>query len=87
MVNTGLIVISLLAGQAILLESSLSFLGVGVPPGQPAWGIMVSEGRNNPIDLWWLSLLPGLAITIVAMEMNLFGDWQRDTLDHKLCRT
>jgi peptide/nickel transport system permease protein len=86
-VNTALIVVSLLVGQTILLEASLSFLGVGVPPGEPAWGIMVAEGRNNLINVWWLSLLPGLAITIVVIAMNLFGDWLRDTLDPKLRRT
>ncbi len=86
-VNTVLVIISLLVGQTILLEASLSFLGVGVPPGEPAWGIMVSEGRNNLLDLWWLSLMPGLAITIVVMALNLFGDWLRDTLDPRLRRT
>ena len=86
-VNTVLIVVSLLVGQTILLEASLSFLGVGVPPGEPAWGIMVAEGRNNLINVWWLSLLPGLAITTVVIAMNLFGDWLRDTLDPKLRRT
>lgn len=85
-VNTVLVIISLLVGQTILLEASLSFLGVGVPPGEPAWGIMVSEGRNNLLDLWWLSLMPGLAITIVVIALNLFGDWLRDTLDPKLRR-
>ena len=86
-INTILIVISLRIGQTILLEASLSFLGVGVPPGEPAWGIMVSEGRNNLIDMWWLSLIPGLSITLVVVAMNLFGDWLRDTLDPKLRRT
>ncbi len=86
-INTVLIIISLLVGQTILLEASLSFLGVGVPPGEPAGGIMVSEGRNNLIDLWWLSLIPGLAITTVVIAMNLFGDWLRDTLDPKLRRS
>ena len=86
-VNTVLVIISLLVGQTILLEASLSFLGVGVPPGEPAWGIMVSEGRNNLLDLWWLSLMPGLAITVVVMALNLFGDWLRDTLDPRLRRT
>ena len=86
-VNTVLVIISLLVGQTILLEASLSFLGVGVPPGEPAWGIMVSEGRNNLLDLWWLSLMPGLAITIVVMALNFFGDWLRDTLDPRLRRT
>ncbi len=86
-INTVLIIISLLVGQTILLEASLSFLGVGVPPGEPAWGIMVAEGRNNLIDIWWLSLLPGIAITVVVIAMNLFGDWMRDTLDPKLRRS
>ena len=85
-VNTVLVIISLLVGQTILLEASLSFLGVGVPPGEPAWGIMVAEGRNNLLDLWWLSLMPGLAITVVVMALNLFGDWLRDTLDPRLRR-
>ena len=85
-VNTVLVIISLLVGQTILLEASLSFLGVGVPPGEPAWGIMVSEGRNNLLDLWWLSLMPGLAITTVVIALNLFGDWLRDTLDPRLRR-
>ena len=66
-INTVLIIVSLLVGQTILLEASLSFLGVGVPPGTSAWGIMVSEGRDNLVDLWWLSLLPGLCITIVVI--------------------
>ena len=86
-INTVLIIISLLVGQTILLEASLSFLGVGVPPGEAAWGIMVSEGRNNLIDLWWLSLIPGLAITVVVIAMTLFGEWLRDTLDPKLRRS
>ena len=86
-INTVLIVISLLVGQTILLEASLSFLGVGVPPGDPAWGIMVSEGRDQIFDLWWLALFPGIAITIVVMAMNFFGDWLRDTLDPRLRRT
>ena len=85
-INTVVIIISLRVGQTILLEASLSFLGVGVPPGEPAWGIMVSEGRNNLVDMWWLSLIPGLAITVVVIAMNLFGDWLRDTLDPKLRR-
>ena len=68
-------------------EASLSFLGVGVPPGEPAWGIMVAADRNNLIDMWWLSLIPGLAITVVVVAMNLFGDWLRDTLEPKLRRS
>ena len=86
-VNTLLVITSLLVGQVILLEASLSFLGLGLPPGAPAWGIMVSEGRDELLTTWWLSLFPGLAITIVVLACNFFGDWIRDTLDPKLRRT
>ncbi len=85
-VNTLLIVISLQVGQVILTEASLSFLGLGLPPGDPAWGIMVAEGRNFVIDAWWMSLFPGIAITLVVLAFNFFGDWLRDTLDPKLRR-
>jgi peptide/nickel transport system permease protein len=85
-VNTLMVITSLQIGQVILLEASLSFLGLGLPPGDPAWGIMVSEGRTVILELWWLSLLPGLAITIVVLAFNFFGDWLRDTLDPKLRR-
>ena len=85
-VNTLMVLTSLQVGQVILLEASLSFLGLGLAPGSPAWGIMVSEGRNVILDMWWLSLFPGVAITIVVMAFNLFGDWLRDFLDPKLRR-
>ena len=85
-VNTLLIIVTLLVGQTILLEASLSFLGLGLPAGAPAWGIMVAEGRDFLISLWWLALFPGLVITIVVMAFNLFGDWLRDALDPKLRR-
>jgi len=85
-VNTLLIIMTLLVGQTILLEASLSFLGLGLPPGAPAWGIMVAEGRDYLLSVWWLSLLPGLVITMVVMAFNFFGDWLRDTLDPKLRR-
>lgn len=85
-VNTLLIVASLQVGNVILTEASLSFLGLGLPPGDPAWGIMVAEGRDFIIDAWWLSLLPGLVIVAVVLAVNFFGDWLRDTLDPKLRR-
>ena len=85
-INTMLVITSLLVGQVILLEASLSFLGLGLPPGAPAWGIMVSEGRDELLTTWWLSLFPGLAITVVVLAFNFFGDWLRDTLDPKLRR-
>ena len=85
-VNTLMVVTSLQVGQVILLEASLSFLGLGLPPGAPAWGIMVAEGKSVILEVWWLALLPGLAITIVVLAFNFFGDWMRDTLDPKLRR-
>ena len=85
-VNTLLVITSLQVGQVILLEASLSFLGLGLPVGAPAWGIMVSEGRNVILDVWWLALFPGLAITAVVLAFNFFGDWLRDALDPKLRR-
>ena len=85
-INTLLVIASLQVGQVILLEASLSFLGLGLPPGHPAWGIMVSEGRTVILDVWWLSLIPGLTITVVVLALNFFGDWMRDTLDPKLRR-
>jgi peptide/nickel transport system permease protein len=86
-INTLMVITSLQVGQVILLEASLSFLGLGLPPGDPAWGIMVPEGRTVIIDTWWLSLFPGVAITVVVLAFNFFGDWMRDTLDPKLRRS
>ena len=85
--NTLMVITSLLVGQIILLEAALSFLGVGLPPGSPAWGTMMSEGQDFILDLWWLALFPGLAITIVVLAFNFFGDWLRDTLDPKMRRS
>jgi peptide/nickel transport system permease protein len=84
--NTLMVITSLMVGQIILLEAALSFLGLGLSPGAPAWGIMVSEGQDVILELWWLSLFPGLAITIVVLAFNFFGDWLRDYLDPKLRR-
>ena len=85
-VNILMVLTSLRVGQVILLEASLSFLGLGLPVGSPAWGIMVSEGKDVLLDMWWLSLLPGLAITAVVLCFNFFGDWLRDYLDPKMRR-
>jgi len=85
-VNTMMVITSLLVGNVILTEASLSFLGLGLAPGEAAWGIMVAEGRSVILSLWWLSLFPGLAITVVVAAFNFFGDWLRDTLDPKLRR-
>mgnify|MGYP002525639045 FL=1 len=68
----------------ILVESTLSFLGAGVPPPTPAWGSMVADGRDFLADAWWISTMPGLAILLTVISLNLFGDWLRDILDPRL---
>jgi len=83
-VATFLVLISLQVGWVIIVEATLSFLGAGVPPPTPAWGSMVASGRGYLLTAWWISLIPGVAIAIVVMSFNLFGDWLRDTLDPKL---
>ena len=79
--NTIIVLATLEVGHLILLESSLSFLGVGVPPPRPAWGQMVAEGREFISSAYWITLFPGLAILSAVLSLNLFGDWLRDTLD------
>ncbi len=68
----------------IIYESALSFLGLGVQPPTPTWGWMLSDGRNYLATAWWLATLPGLAIMLTVLAVNLLGDWLRDTLDPRL---
>ena len=67
----------------IILESTLSFLGAGIPRPMPAWGLMVADGRELIVSAWWVALFPGIAIMLVVICMNLLGDWLRDRLDPK----
>ncbi len=83
-VPTLLVLITLQAGYVVLLESTLSFLGAGIPPSTPAWGLMISEGRTVIDSAWWVVLWPGLAIVLMVLSGNLLGDWLRDRLDPKL---
>jgi peptide/nickel transport system permease protein len=84
-VTPSLIVVSTLElGHVVLLEASLSFIGAGVPPPHPSWGVMVDEGRALLATGWWLSLFPGLAIMMTVLIFNTLGDWLRDTLDPRL---
>jgi len=71
-------------GYMIITEASLSFLGLGLPPNIPAWGSMVSAGRDVMLVAWWVSTFPGLAILILIMAINLFGEGLRDILDPRL---
>jgi peptide/nickel transport system permease protein len=81
-----LVAATLGVASAVLLESSLSFLGIGVQPPDPSWGNMLTEGKDNIEIAWWLSLFPGLAILITVMGYNLLGEGIRDTLDPRLRR-
>lgn len=72
---------SLLVGQLILVESALSFLGLGVQPPTPSWGNMVADGRDVLVTAWWVSTFPGLAIVLTVLAFNLIGDALRDRLD------
>jgi peptide/nickel transport system permease protein len=68
----------------VLLESGLSFLGMGVQPPQPSWGGMLAEGRDYLSNAWWLATVPGVAISLVVLGANLLGDGLRDLLDPQL---
>jgi peptide/nickel transport system permease protein len=83
-VPTLLVISTLQVGYVILLEGTLSFLGVGVPPPNPAWGLMIADGRGFLATAWWISLFPGLAMLMTVLAVNLMGDWLRDHLDPKL---
>jgi len=82
--NTFMVMLTLHVGLVILTEASLSFLGAGIPPPTPSWGQMVADGRAKVASAWWISIIPGVAITMVVIAFNLFGDWLRDRLDPKL---
>ncbi len=69
---------------AILIESSLSFLGLGVQPPEPSWGNILTSGKDNITVAWWLSFFPGLAILITVLSYNLVGEGLRDALDPRL---
>ena len=72
-------------GVAIVIEASLGFLGVGIPPPEPTWGNMLSDALNaGLVPPWWLVLFPGVAITLTVLAFNLLGDGIRDLLDPRL---
>lgn len=80
---SAIIIATFTMATAILAESSLSFLGLGVPPNVPTWGGMLAEGRSYITRAWWLAVLPGLGIFLTVLGLNLLGDWLRDQLDPK----
>ncbi|MDR7427723.1 MAG: ABC transporter permease [Armatimonadota bacterium] len=83
-IHTSLVLATLRLGSFIVLEASLSFLGLGIPPRIPAWGSMVADGREVLLTAWWVSTFPGLAIVLLVLAVNLFGEGTRDILDPRL---
>src|SRR5207247_10993737 len=77
---------TLTIGSMIIAESSLSFVGVGVPPPTPSWGSMISDGRVFIDTAWWVITFPGLAILITVLGVTLLGDGLRDVLDPRVKR-
>lgn len=82
-VNTIVVLGTLQIGVVIILEATLSFLGIGIPRPTPAWGLLVADGRQLIVSSWWISFFPGLAIQLTVMSVNVLGDALRDVLDPK----
>ncbi len=80
-INTLLVLATLELGLAVIVEASLSFLGLGVPRPMPSWGSMLRDAQQYIYLTWWFPLIPGLAITLLVMSANLAGDWLRDRFD------
>jgi peptide/nickel transport system permease protein len=84
-INSAVVLGSLMLGVVIIAEATLSFLGVGVPPPQPAWGLMLSDGKQGlMVGYWWLTVFPGLGIMLLVLSANLLGDWLRVKFDPQL---
>jgi peptide/nickel transport system permease protein len=84
-INSAIVLGTLMLGVVIITEATLSFLGVGVPPPQPAWGLMLSDGKQGMmVGYWWLTVFPGCCIMLMVLSANLLGDWLRVKLDPQL---
>jgi peptide/nickel transport system permease protein len=83
--NSAVVLATLMLGVVIVTEAALSFLGVGVPPPKPAWGLMLADGKKGMMaGYWWLTVLPGCCIMLLVLSANLLGDWLRVKLDPQL---
>ena len=83
--NSAIVIATLMLGIVITTEAALSFLGVGVPPPKPAWGLMLADGKKGMMaGYWWLTVFPGTCIALLVLSSNLLGDWLRVKLDPQL---
>jgi peptide/nickel transport system permease protein len=83
--NSAIVLATLMLGVVIVTEASLSFLGVGVPPPKPAWGLMLADGKKGLMaGYWWLTVFPGTCIVLMVLAANLLGDWLRVKFDPQL---
>lgn len=84
-INSTIVLATLMLGVVIVTEASLSFLGVGVPPPEPAWGLMLADGKKGlMVGYWWLTVMPGACIMLMVLSANLLGDWLRVKFDPQL---
>jgi peptide/nickel transport system permease protein len=74
---------TLIVALAILVESAISYLGLGIQPPTPSWGNLLQDARTTMTEQWWLAVFPGLMIVITALCVNFLGDGLRDALDPK----
>ena len=81
---TILVIATLQTGGIILFVAALSFLGLGIPVPTAAWGVMIADGRDWLLQAWWIAIIPGVAISLLIISLNLVGDWMRDTFDPRL---
>mgnify|MGYP003288429624 CR=1 FL=1 len=82
-----IVVATLDLARTIILESTLSFLALGIQPPTPSWGGMLSDGREYLLSAWWIATFPGVALMLTAVSFNRLGDWLRDRADPRLRRT
>lgn len=82
--NGVIVMVTIDFGRVVLLESGLSFLGLGVQPPAVSWGLLLADGKNFMTFAWWLTVMPGLALLFTVLAFNLLGDWLRDRLDPRL---
>lgn len=83
-ISSFIVISAMSVATAIILEASLSFLGLGIQPPDVSWGSMLTDGRNYLATNWWLATFPGIAITITVLGIILLGDWIRDVLDPRI---